>query len=235
MAIRPIRTPFKDKTTSKKQVRIKLPQPPFRPLDIRGRDVLREKELRGGEGIAVHKRGVAGLGRVLVGENLLEARATPKSKMKGTLPERIINRWLIEKGHFVEGMDFNQQSSLEGGRAEMGGLVVDVLFPIMKIIIQVEGPTHLEFLRSKKDEEQKGILEDMGFRVFNVWEREIYNEVLLEEVMRRIFNWAGSGGGSHGYVVAHSPEEDPNVDTMQYNEWLQDALSIRDGLDLVVR
>lgn len=234
MGIRPIRTPFKERTTSKKQVRIRIPQPKFRPLDIVGRDVLREKELRGEEGIVIHRRAIAGRGK-WVGVNPLEARATPKTVTKGTLPERIVHKWLIEKGHFVEGIDFTFQSSLDGGRVELGGVVADCLFPMMKIVIQVEGPTHLEFLRSKKDEEQRAILEDMGFRVFNVWEEEIYNETRLEERMRRIFNWAGSGGGSHGYVVEHSPDEDPNIDTMQYNEWLQDIHYIMDELELVVR
>jgi very-short-patch-repair endonuclease len=232
--IRPIPTPFKKKVGTKKQVRIRIAQPKFRPLNIHGRDVLREKELRGEEGITVHKRGLPGIGRRLVGENQLEARAVPKSQQKGTLPERIVFRWLIEKGHFQSGIDFNFQSSLEGGRVDLGGIVADFVFPMMMIVIQVEGPTHLEFLRSKKDEEQRGILEDMGYKVFNVWEVDIYSEVRLEETMRRMFNWAGSGGGSHGYVSMNSHEEEDIIDTMQLNEWLQDIYAIHNGLDAVV-
>jgi hypothetical protein len=108
----------------------------------------------------------------------------------------------------VDGIDFSFQSSLEGGRLELGGIVVDFLFPLIQLVIQVQGPTHTQFLRMKKDEEQRQILAAMGLTVTDLYEDEIYNEPVFESKIRQIFNlgtfrW---GGAVEGYIEA--PVED---------------------------
>lgn len=104
------------------------------------------------------------------------------------------------KTYFCEGFGMHN-SSLEGGRMQLGGLVVDFLFPYMRIIIQVQGPTHDTFLRKAKDNQQIDDLAKMGFTVYELEDSVIYDEFLLEEWMRRTFSLpagVGGSGGAHG-------------------------------------
>jgi hypothetical protein len=192
---RTISTPVYVDAYPSRRTRIKIPQPVTRPVDIHGQDLVK----KGAKGtdpwwFTGHKRGIK---RLNVGDDPLEVRATSKSQIRGTLPERILYKALIDIVHLVPGVDFDFQSSQEGGRQELGGIVADFLFYYMRIIIQVQGPTHTEFLRSRKDEEQREILTSMGYQVYDVEEYTIYNQALFEEWLRRIFNLnlgIGSGG-----------------------------------------
>ena len=207
IGIRRINTPI-DKTPEKKskRTRIRIPQPPDRAYSLRQRDLLQREKLRiPDDRYTLHKRGIR---RPMVGADPLEARAISKGQLRGTLPERIVYRYLTEKMRMVDGADFDFQSSLSGGRLEMGGLVVDFRFEPLKLIINVQGPTHKEYLRGKKDDEQRSILEDMGYKVYDLWESDIYDEYKLEDIMRRIF-LRGIGGG--GYELSES-ESIPNED-----------------------
>jgi len=149
-----------------------------------------------------------------VGEDPLEARAVPdKEPHKGTLPERILYLALIRIIHLVPDADFDFQSSQQGGRVELGGIVADFLFPNMRIIIRVQGPTHSGFLRTRKDEEQRGILEEMGFRVFDIDDDPtIYDVYMLEDWLRRKFGLASGRGGSGGAFGPHDEEEERGLD-----------------------
>ena len=110
--------------------------------------------------------------------------------------------------YIAEGFGMHN-SSLQGGRLQLGGLVVDFLFEIMKIALNVQGPTHKGYLRGRKDEEQRNILDSMGYTVYELWEDTIYNEYKLDDEMRRIF-WLGESSGS-GYELSEAqsvPQED---------------------------
>lgn len=211
-----------------KRKKIRIAQPEYRDLHLRKRDVVRWDAINlREEDFVLHRRGVR---RIRVGEDPLEARAVPKESLNGTLPERILYKYLTDYMRFVSGVDFTFQSSLEGGRLELGGIVVDFLFPFMKIIIQVQGPTHNAFLRSRRDEEQMGDLNKMGFTVFAIEDTIIYDEYLFEETMRRMFalpNGVGGSGGAHG---AYEGEE-TNIDKL-YNifEEIQDSLIFQFGV-----
>ena len=98
--------------------------------------------------------------------------------------------------HTYIGEGFAMHNSQEGGRIQLGGLVADFLFPIMKIVIQVQGPTHNIFIRIKKDSEQQDLLADMGYRVFEIEDEIIYNEYRYEAWLRNLFNIGGVGGGT---------------------------------------
>ena len=213
VGIRRINTPV-NKTPEKKskRMRIRIPQPPDRAYSLRQRDLLQREKLRiPDEEYILHKRGIR---RPFVGADPLEARAISKGQLRGTLPERIVYRYLTEKMHMVDNADFDFQSSLDGGRIQMGGLVVDFRFEPLKLIINVQGPTHKEYLRGKKDEEQRSILEDMGYKVYDLWEADIYDEYKFEDIMRRIF-LRGIGGG--GYELSES-ESIPNEDVQRIQD-----------------
>ena len=196
---------FKRSVRIGRQERIRIPQPIDRPLDIKTRNLVRSEYLKEDPWwYTLHRRGVR---RVKVGEDPLEARAVSKETVKGTLPERILYMALIHVLHFTPDVDFDFQSSLQGGRLELGGIVADFLFEYRRLIIRVQGPTHVEFLRSAKDEEQRMALVEMGFTVKDLWDYTIYDEYALEDWLRRCFGLAASRGGGGPAAAPAEPED----------------------------
>lgn len=174
--------------------RIVLPQILKRPVRFRASSLLKG-QIKNPDvyWFTLHRRGPH---RDQLGGNPLEARAVPHTLVKGTLPERIIYRWVVSVAKMVPGFDFDFQASEQGGRVEMGGLVVDFLFPYLMIALNPLGPTHNQFGQMKKDEEQISILAHMGYTVYMIPEADVYNEFIFENLMRRIFNFEHLGSGS---------------------------------------
>lgn len=109
-----------------------------------------------------------------------EAWATPQAEMpmKGTLPERVVYKLLTDRH-----MEFDFQSSLVGGRLELGGVVADFVLPRPPVVIRVQGRFwHGDFDREtgnlingnleqgRRDDDQRAILEDMGYYCIDFWE-----------------------------------------------------------------
>ena len=165
------------------QERIRIPQPQYRPIRMRRRDVVIRGLLKESpDWWTLHRRGTSG--RTQVGPDQEEARAVSKSVIQGTLPERIVYAELIKRG-YVPGIDFDFQSSAEGGRNELGGLVVDFVFEFLRIALRVQGPTHDEHIRIAKDREQESILMSMGFHVLDLDTEVIASAFLLEQWFRQ--------------------------------------------------
>ena len=166
------------------QERIKLPQPIYRPLRMNRRDVVRRGELKSPpfEGYPIHRRAYPG--RTVVGPDSEEMRAVPESVVKGTLPERIVYLELLKR-NYVEGIDFTFQSAKDGGRVDFGGMVVDFLLELDRLVIQVDGPTHDTHIRQAKDREQEGVLASMGFTVLRIKTMIIDDPGQLEAWFRR--------------------------------------------------
>jgi very-short-patch-repair endonuclease len=160
------------------------------PWRIR-RSAVKEEELRQDPWWWIgHRRGMR---RPKVGQDPLEARAVPEEKIYGSLPERIM--WMrLTQLHVY----FDFQSSLQGGRLELGGLVADFILPDHMYVIRVQGPTHQGPYRHFKDEEQRRILEEMGYTVFDIDDKTIYDEYAFEEWIRRLFGFGGFGGYAGG-------------------------------------
>lgn len=177
--------------------RIKMPGIPKRPLRFQIRTLLRKDAIRGKPAwwMNVHRRGIS---RTRVGISALEQRAVPHSLVPGFLTERILYATLVNLFHFVPSVDFLYQSSQQGGRLEMGGLVADFLFPILRVVINPLGPQHYQFRNVAKDEEQVAILAEMGYQAYLIDEEVIYDEYKLEEFLRRVFGGMTSGGGDTG-------------------------------------
>lgn len=197
--------------------RITMPQIPKRPLRFQIRSLIEHDLVHGKQPwwMTVHR---AGLPRPKVGQDPLEARAVPHSLAGGYLDERILYAALVNLFHFVPGVDFLFQSSLEGGRLEMGGLVADFLFPQLRIVINPLGPQHYQFRNMAKDEEQVAILAEMGYTAYMIDQEVILDEYKLEEFLRRIFNAMGSPGGDAGGFSSEATSsteiEDYNIDDL---------------------
>jgi len=203
--------------------RIKIPQPVTRVIHISQRRFVNLWELRSNPWWWItHKRGIT---RAKVGGDPREMRAVSKSLVKGTLPERIVFKWLLVH-NFVPGADFDFQSSLEGGRIELGGLVVDFLFRHLMLIIQVQGPTHNQLLRQQKDSEQRMTLASYGYQVLDLDDDIIYNESEFDTHMRMIFNLASARGGANSDFSIYGLEEH-NHDPMLLDILLAQAARIK--------
>jgi hypothetical protein len=224
-----INTPFKKyPSRTSKQVRIRIPQPVDTPVFIRS--ILHKDEMSATpDWINLHRKGVY---RAYIGTDALEDRAVPKYTLRGTLPERIVYRYLVEYLHMADGdpFGFSFQSSLDGGRSDLGGLVVDFIFESRGFVLQVQGSTHFSFLRGRKDEEQTNILASMGYDVEELWEEEIYDLYKFENRMREIFSLYSHGGGSYGYIAEQMNPNEETLSDQNYQELYNLVLSIKSRL-----
>ena len=191
--------------------RIRLSSNPDRPFKMRQKSLIGTEKLQKNPWWWVlHRRGIF---RRKAGMDPLEARAISHDVIKGTLPERIVYKFCVDTLKHLPGVDIDFQSSLLGGRLELGGIVADFLFPLMRIVLQVQGPTHDKYARMRKDDEQTMILSEMGWHVHHIDDDIIYSQPRFEAYMRSLFNlgypnWGGSVQGM--YIVHDGTEVDLN-------------------------
>ncbi len=185
--------------------RLKTPLVEKRPVRFQTRSLIDKDFLRPNDWkFILHRRGLAA--RPWVGLDPLEERAA--QGMRGTLPERIIYKYLTDKMHFVPNVDFDFQSSLQGGRLDTGGIVADFLFRYLMVVLNPLGPTHGEYWRHRKDEEQIMALEELGYQVYMIEEGDVYDEQKLEWWMRRIFGWVHTGAADR---IPQASYDAPNI------------------------
>ena len=195
--------------------RIRIPQPVDRPIRLHARNLIKTDEIKpDAQWHIVHRRGIR---QPKVGEDPLEARAVKKTTVLGTLPERIVYKYLLFPLRFKVGIDFTFQSSLQGGRIELGGIVADFLFERIRLILRVQGPTHKEHLRFRKDEEQRLALEGWGYRVLDLDDDTIYNEYQFLDWMRKYLVQTTSIGTSWGGFGFAGEEESPDTSGFRAN------------------
>jgi hypothetical protein len=98
---------------------------------------------------------------------------------------------------------------------EFGGIVADFILEDKRIVINPAGPTHTEFTRIRKDEEQTMALAEMGYGQYIIPEDDVYNEAKFEEIMRAILNLGPTWGGGvadNTPVMSFADESDPAFD-----------------------
>ena len=116
----------------------------------------------------------------LTGEpEVYESNAPPPipGNFTGTLPEWRVFWWLTKRG-----IAFDFQSSLMGGRAQLGGLVVDFLItstvPTTALRVQGEAFHYGYYAKPGRDQMQKDILEnEFGFKVIDLDESDLLNRL----------------------------------------------------------
>lgn len=126
-----------------------------------------------------------------------EQYAVPKTQVTGTLPERIFYKALNDL-HLQDGVDFDFQSSLAGGRIILGGLVVDFLFRRPPLAVRIQGKywhgefdrengnlMHGDIVQGRRDDEQGMELNENGFAVLDLWEDTCDDPYLLKYWMAR--------------------------------------------------
>lgn len=126
-----------------------------------------------------------------------EQYAVPDSEVHGTLPERIFYKSLTDM-HLIVNSDFEFQSSLVGGRMDLGGMVADFVFPFVMLIVRIQGQfwhgqfdretgdlLHGEITQGRRDDEQGQILNSMGYGVIDLWENVTYDPFMLKAFMNQ--------------------------------------------------
>lgn len=109
--------------------------------------------------------------------------------VEGSLPERIVWRWLQSQG-----LMFQPQYHAMGGRLTVGGAVIDFLvwgLSGVPVAIRVQGgywhgPTFHE--RTIEDQIQADRLRGQGYLVLDLWEQDIYDAVLFDRLDAYIRN-----------------------------------------------
>lgn len=123
--------------------------------------------------------------------------------------ERLVAEWLDKHGVLY---DF--QSSLLGGRPEYGGIVADFILIEEGIVLRVQGEYwhHTTVEEEAEDREQRVILEAMGYRVVDLEEQDILDNLdlvmskaMLGEEMSPIYTALHTGniGMAKGAVVGN--------------------------------
>jgi very-short-patch-repair endonuclease len=167
------------------QQKIAVPQPVYRPIRMERRDVVIRGLLKEtSDWFTLHRRNFPGIFVKVDDSDPDERRAVSKQVIKGTLPERIVYLELIRR-KYIEGLDFTFQSSTEGGRNELGGIVVDFLFEFLRIALEIQGPTHDTHIQKAKDNEKESTLASMGFTMLRLDTDVIDNPNLLEAWFRQ--------------------------------------------------
>jgi hypothetical protein len=173
----------------------------------------------------LHRRGVR---RPWVGTDPLEARAVSEAAVRGYLHERVCYKWFTGVALFKPGADFDFQSSQLGGRLELGGMVVDFLFPYLRIAFSLLGPQHLEPQRKAKDVEQAQLLRDMGYFPVSVTTALVRDEYMFNKVMWEHFLSPDRGNVPLNDVISFPRQEDDDVDISWDNLWE----TVIEGLDV---
>jgi len=126
---------------------------------------------------------------VEIGQDPLEARAIPKGVFPGaTLPERIVYKKLTQ---LVGESNFIFQRSALGGRAILGGFVIDFLVYITNppILIEVQGMHWHQPKDAYRDLERALVMSSMGYEYHEIWEDDIYSsDERLEQILGDILN-----------------------------------------------
>lgn len=118
-------------------------------------------------------------------------------KTSGTLPERLVAKWLLQRGFELEGVGvpvtrgWGFQVPMLGGRDSRGGTVVDIFISPQAsktakgVAIYPEGAYwHMRVGQFERDQVKYNQLTAMGIRVVTLWDYEAMQPGILDAKMR---------------------------------------------------
>lgn len=147
----------------------------FKPLKFTRADYLELPRKR--HGPILHR----GPSRPSIGPTEIEMRAIPIEEVYGSLPERILYKEFQRRR-----VTFSYQSSMLGGRLELGGMVADFILYDYGAVVRVQGTYwHTGAEPEARDAQQKAILENRGWDVWDIWDWEVLDEDIMTEWLDR--------------------------------------------------
>jgi hypothetical protein len=118
-------------------------------------------------------------------------------RTSGTLPERLVAKWLLQRGYELEGVGvpvskgWGFQVPMLGGRDSRGGTVVDIFISPQAsktpkgVAIYPEGAYwHMKAAQFERDQIKYQKLVTMGLRVVTLWDYEAAQPGILDAKMR---------------------------------------------------
>jgi very-short-patch-repair endonuclease len=102
-----------------------------------------------------------------------------RKQLRNNLTPPEARLWSVLKGKKLSGAKFRRQHSITN-------YIVDFYCPKFKLVIEVDGKTHLEPTIAEKDVIRDHFLNQIGFKVLRFTNEEIMNQ--LDNVIREIEN-----------------------------------------------
>jgi len=90
--------------------------------------------------------------------------------LRNSAPKAEVILWSHLKGKQVAGYKFRRQYSI-------GGFVVDFYCPRLRLVIEVDGPTHLGNEQKLFDKERQLCIEQLGIKFLRFTNRDIYKNM----------------------------------------------------------
>lgn len=121
---------------------------------------------------------------------------------EGTKPERMLFGWLK-----MRGLSFGFQQPLMGGRLP-GGAVVDFIIydNLPPLVIRVQSYWHESASAQWMDSVQRDALENLGYQVEDIWEKDLQTYEDINQIMNHIlYGFPRLGGGPAPISVRDCP------------------------------
>lgn len=101
-----------------------------------------------------------------------------RRKLRSNMPRAEVLLWMRLKGRQLGGLKFRRQYSV-------GAYVVDFCCPSVKLVVEVDGETHLGQAAERLDADRQRAIEAVGFRVLRVFNTDVYNNIegVLEQIL----------------------------------------------------
>lgn len=97
------------------------------------------------------------------------------------MPQAEVLLWARLKGQQLGGLKFRRQYGI-------GKFVADFYCPEAKLVIEVDGETHIGEAAEKYDQERQKAIEQLGLRVIRVWNNDVCNN--MDGVLEKIITFA---------------------------------------------
>jgi very-short-patch-repair endonuclease len=95
------------------------------------------------------------------------------------MPKAEVMLWMKLKGKQIDGLKFRRQYSV-------GPYVVDFYCPAAKLVVEIDGETHIGAGAEAQDAQRQRAIEALGLHVVRVWNTDIYQNIdgVLEHIAR---------------------------------------------------
>lgn len=93
-----------------------------------------------------------------------------RRKLRSNMPKAEVILWSRLKGKQLGGLKFRRQYSV-------GSYVVDFYCPAVRLVVEVDGETHIGTVAEIQDADRQRAIEAVGLRVIRVLNTDVYNNI----------------------------------------------------------
>lgn len=163
--------------------------------------------------------------QVSIGLKPGEERAVPLDVIRGSLPERILYKALMDEFRMIPGIDFDLHSA---AHVAIGLSIPGIVFPHLKIVIIINGTGTDTYSHLRKDAEVRMAVEGQGYEVYEIPMEIIDDGERLDNFLKNIFGWSHSFGPD----ATHDKSQDTTMEANSYSQIEQGIASLKDVLNV---